>query len=40
MLQGTTMNPLETNKKKKYSVSAKKNKDRKELKGNFRTEKV
>ena len=26
-------------KKKKYSVSAKKNKDREELKGNFRTEK-
>ena len=25
-------------KKKKYSVSAKKNKDREELKGNFRTE--
>ena len=40
MLQGTTRNTLETNgKKKKYSVSAKKNKDREELKGNFRTEK-
>lgn len=39
MLQGTTRNTLETNGKKKYSVSAKKNKDREELKGNFRTEK-
>lgn len=39
MLQGTTGNTLETNENKKYSVSAKKNKDREELKGNFRTEK-
>ena len=40
MLQGTTRNTLETNeKKKKYSLTAKKNKDREELKGNFRTEK-
>ena len=39
MLQGTTRNTLETNGKKKYSLSAKKNKDREELKGNFRTEK-